>query len=78
MLSEENSFKLVAEEWVAKQEREGMAEITLSKIRWLLAKAYPKIGNRPIAKITAQEVLATLRSVEASGRYEARGGCAAC
>lgn len=70
MLSEENSFKLVAEEWVAKQEREGMAEITLSKIRWLLAKAYPKIGNRPVAKITAQEVLATLRSVEASGRYE--------
>ena len=70
MLSEENSFKLVAEEWVAKQEREGMAEITLSKIRWLLAKAYPKIGNRPVAKITAQEVLAVLRSIEATGRYE--------
>lgn len=69
-LSEENSFKLVAEEWVTKNEREGMAEITLSKIRWLLAKAYPKIGNRPIAKITAQEVLAVLRSVEATGRYE--------
>jgi integrase len=70
MLSEENSFKLVAEEWVAKQEREGMAEITLSKIRWLLAKAYPRIGNRPVAKITAQEVLAVLRSIEATGRYE--------
>ncbi|WP_340267066.1 tyrosine-type recombinase/integrase [Sphingobium mellinum] len=70
MLSEENSFKLVAEEWVGKQEREGMAEITLSKIRWLLAKAYPKIGNRPVAKITAQEVLAVLRSIEATGRYE--------
>ncbi|MCB4858465.1 tyrosine-type recombinase/integrase [Sphingobium sp. PNB] len=70
MLSEENSFKLVAEEWVGKQEREGMAEITLSKIRWLLAKAYPRIGNRPVAKITAQEVLAVLRSIEATGRYE--------
>jgi integrase len=70
MLSEETSFKLVAEEWVTKNEREGMAEITQSKIRWLLAKAYPKIGNRPIAKITAQEVLATLRSIEATGRYE--------
>ena len=70
MLSEENSFKLVAEEWVAKQEREGMAEITLSKIRWLLAKAYPRIGNRAVAKITAQEVLAVLRSIEATGRYE--------
>jgi hypothetical protein len=29
-----------------------MAEITLSKIRWLLAKAYPKIGNRAVSKIT--------------------------
>jgi len=70
MLSEENSFKLVAEEWVAKQEREGMSEVTLSKIRWLLAKAYPRIGSRPAAKITAQEVLAVLRSIEATGRYE--------
>lgn len=70
MLSEENSFRLVAEEWVIKNEREGMADITLSKIRWLLAKTYPQIGNRPIAKITAQEVLTVLRSVEATGRYE--------
>lgn len=61
MLSEENSFKLVAEEWVAKQEREGMSEVTLSKIRWLLAKAYPRIGSRPVAKITPQEALAVLR-----------------
>jgi len=32
-----------------------MAEIALSKIRWLPDKAYPKIGNRPVAKITALE-----------------------
>ncbi|NIJ09560.1 integrase [Sphingomonas vulcanisoli] len=47
-----------------------MAEITLAKIRWLLDKAYPKIGNRPIAKITTHEVLTVLRAVEATGRYE--------
>jgi len=69
-VAEDNSFKLVAKEWIAKNEREGMADITLSKIRWLLDKAYPKIGNRPIAKITTQEVLVVLRSVEATGRYE--------
>lgn len=69
-VDENDTFKTVAEEWIAKNEREGMAEITLSKIRWLLDKAYPKIGTRPIAKITAQEVLAVLRSVEATGRYE--------
>ncbi|WP_461159803.1 hypothetical protein [Sphingobium sp. TomMM35A] len=37
-----------------------MAEIRLSKIRWLVGMAFPKIGNRPIAKITTQEVLTLL------------------
>lgn len=69
-IDENETFRTVAMEWIAKNEREGLAEITLSKIRWLLDKAYPKIGNRPVAKITAQEVLVVLRSVEASGRYE--------
>jgi len=69
-VEENDTFKTVAKEWIAKNERENMAEITLSKIRWLLDMAYPKIGNRPIAKITTQEVLAVLRSVEATGRYE--------
>ncbi len=48
-----------------------MAEITPSKIRWLLDNAYPKIGTRPIARITAQAVLAVLRAVEATGRIPA-------
>lgn len=69
-VAENDTFKTVAMEWIAKNEREGMAEITLSKIRWLLDKAYPKIGTRPIAKITAHEVLLVLLSVEATGRYE--------
>lgn len=69
-IEENDTFKAVAKEWIEKNEREGMAEITLSKIRWLLDKAYPKIGSRPIAKITTQEVLVVLRAVEATGRYE--------
>jgi integrase len=69
-VEENDTFKTVAKEWTAKNEREGMAEITLGKIRWLLDKAYPKIGNRPVAKITAQEVLTVLRAVEATGRHE--------
>ena len=43
-----------------------MSEVTLSKIRWLLAKAYPRIGSRPVAKITPQEALTVLRSIEAT------------
>lgn len=69
-IEENDTFKSVAVEWIAKNEREGMAEITLSKIRWLLDVAYPKIGSRPISKITAHEVLVVLRSIEATGRYE--------
>jgi len=69
-VEESETFKAVAVEWIAKNEREGMAEITVSKLRWLLDKAYPKIGNRPVAKITTQEVLGVLRSIEATGRYE--------
>lgn len=65
-----NTFRDVAEEWVQKCEREGRAEITLSKIRWLLDMAYPMIGSLPIIEVTPQEVLAVLRKVESDGRYE--------
>ena len=65
-----NTFKTIAEEWVKKQKREGLAEITVEKIEWLLAKAYKTIGHRPIDDISAQEVLTALRKIEASGRFE--------
>ena len=69
-VAQNDTFKAVALEWIEKQEREQMAEITLSKIRWLLDKTYPKIGTRPIAQVTAHEVLIVLRAIEATGRYE--------
>jgi len=65
-----NTFRVVAEEVLRKLEREGRAETTLAKQRWLLHFAYPTIGDRPIAEITAPEVLSVLRKVEARGRYE--------
>lgn len=67
---EENTFKSVAEEWFVKNEKEGRAPTTLRKIRWLLDKAYPTLGHRPIAKISAQEILFVLRKVESKGHYE--------
>src|SRR5262249_7715085 len=65
-----NTFRAVAEEVLVKLEREGRADVTLTKKRWLLDFAYPAIGERPVAEITAAEVLAVLRRVEARGRYE--------
>jgi len=64
------SFKDVALEWIAKCEREGRAEVTLDKIRWLLGMAYPLIGSHPINAVTPTEALSVLRKVEAKGRYE--------
>jgi integrase len=65
-----NAFPAVAEEALVKLEREGRADVTLAKKRWLLDFAYPAIGERPVAEITAPELLAVLRKVEARGRYE--------
>ncbi|MCP1469364.1 integrase [Sphingobium sp. OAS761] len=65
-----NTFEAVAEEWLVKCERDGLAPVTVDKIRWLLAKAYPLIGSIPIAQITPHEALAVLRKVEATGAYE--------
>lgn len=47
-----NTFRAVAEEWLLKCEREGLAAVTIDKIRWLLSKAYPVIGSLPISQIT--------------------------
>jgi len=75
----DNTFRAIAEELVTKFEREGRAATTLAKQRWLLEFAYSVIGDRPIAEITAPELLAVLRKVEARGRYETarrlRGTC---
>jgi integrase len=66
----EGTFRAVAEEVIAKLEREGRAQATLSKRRWLLDFAFPAFGDRPVADITARELLALLRQIEARGLYE--------
>jgi integrase len=65
-----NNFKDVAEEVLAKLEKEGRADVTLTKKRWLLDFAYPDFGDRLIAKITTPDLLSVLRKVEARGHYE--------
>ena len=64
------TFRVVAEEYLARQGGRKRANATLTKNRWLLEQAYPDIGNRPIAAIKAAEVLAILKKVEARGRLE--------
>ena len=63
-------IRIVAEECVAKQIREGRAESTVSKLNWLLSLAYPDLGERPIAEIKAAEILVPLRRLENRGHLE--------
>jgi integrase len=69
-MSAANTFNVVADEYLEKYEREGRAEATLSKARWLIDFARPDIGLRPISEIKPMEVLAVLRKVERRGRLD--------
>lgn len=64
------TFRVVAEEYLARQTARKRSAATLAKNRWLLEQAYPGLGSRPIAAIKAAEVLAVLKAVEQRGRLE--------
>lgn len=65
-----NTFEAIAGELLEKKRREGKADRTMGKVEWLLGLVRPALGPRPIAEITAPEVLAVLRGVESRGRHE--------
>ncbi|MBY0284893.1 MAG: tyrosine-type recombinase/integrase [Sphingomonas sp.] len=65
-----NSFQAVADEWLLKIEKEGRSAVTMKKLRWLLGFINASIGKRPIASISAQELLVMLRKMEGKERYE--------
>lgn len=68
--SSASTFGAVADEFLRKIEREGKADATLTKKRWLIDLARTSLGGRPISEITASEILVPLRKVEDRGNYE--------
>jgi integrase len=68
--SRARTFRLIADELIAKKKREGKAERTLDKLQWLYGLAAPFIGELPISHITSPQVLAALQSVETKGLHE--------
>ena len=70
LVSANNTFKALAEEYIGKREREGLKEITTRKARWLLSQLGDDFGKRPIAEIEPYELLDVLKRVELSGRHE--------
>jgi integrase len=64
------SFEGVAQEWLELQTK-SLAPETISILTARLDSGlYPYIGSRPIAAITAQELLGALRRIESRGRHE--------
>lgn len=69
-LKAETTFKAVANEYIAKSEKEGRADVTVGKARWLLSLLEPSLGTRPMDEIGPVELLAALKKIEARGHLE--------
>jgi integrase len=69
-LADAATFNAVAEEYLAKKTREGLAASTLKRLRSQLRLISSAFGTRPIADITAPEVLAPLKKIDARGTHE--------
>ena len=64
------TFEAVANEWL-ELHKKSLAPETISILGTRLSSfLYPYVGSRPVAGITAQELLAVLRRIEARGRHE--------
>jgi integrase len=65
-----DSFEAVAREWFAKHSPNWAAGHADKIIRRLERDVFPWIGNKPIANLTAPDVLAVLRKIDARGARE--------
>ena len=65
-----DTFQTIAEEYVTRIEKEGRADTTITKTKWLLDFAYPTLGELSVKEIDPPAVLRALRLVEVRGRYE--------
>jgi integrase len=65
-----NDFETVAREWFEKNEHVWTPKHANTVLRRLEFNVFPTMGGRPIKLITAPELLAVLRPIEARGAFE--------
>lgn len=65
-----NSFEVVAREWHAKQSKKWAPDHSKRTLRRLELDVFPWLGGRPVADITAPELLTVIRRVESRGKIE--------
>ncbi|MFN2099615.1 tyrosine-type recombinase/integrase [Altererythrobacter sp. MF3-039] len=64
------TFKAVANEYIAKMEKEGRATATIIKAQWMLGLLTPSLGHRSISSIRPNDVLHVLKHLEKKGQLE--------
>ena len=68
-MAQADTFEAIAREWLALSEK--ATTNTIAKMRRRLEKyIFPRLGNHPIAEITAPDLLMELRRIEARGTHE--------
>jgi integrase len=70
VLANENTFAKIAQKLVEKKVREGRAEVTISKMQWILGKLSSSLTDRPISTIKVPEIIAALQKEESAGNLE--------
>jgi integrase len=70
VLKSENTFEAVAREWHETRKHMWVAKHAAQIMARLEADIFPKIGFRPIADVTAAELLAIARAIEGRGAGE--------
>lgn len=66
----ENSFSKVAEELIAKREKEGVSPRTLEKYHWVLKLFSAEFARRPVSEVNPAELLHELKHQERRGKFE--------
>lgn len=70
VISANNTFAVIATEYIDKLEKEGAAASTVSKNKWLLLDLASALAKRPVAEILPAEILELCKRVEKSGRRD--------
>ena len=70
ILKNENAFESVAREWFEKRKHEWADNSADTMLKRMERHIFPKLGQRPIADITAPDVLSMLRVIEKRGTLD--------
>jgi integrase len=63
------NFAHLADEWLEKRKKEGLAPATMTKLTWFVDMIRDELGRHSIEEVGTAEILAFLRKIEAREKY---------